>query len=619
MFTEIGIENFKAFAKMQKIPLKPITLLYGPNSSGKSSILQSLLLLKQTSEESGDDSIVLLPKGNLVDLGGFHEYIHGHDLKKDFIISISFKYSSWVLFEYGDTLWNSDDCPDLGLEFSFTLDKGQILLSSIKVGESFHVDPIMEWKNIWSIPYLKQAVLKKKNDFLKEGDSLEDLERWESELKRSVMVLDSINSAHYIMKHYWEQQCLIKLYGRGKVTKSRYCEPNNRHYLKTIKELAGLKKSIEKEVQSMKEKTDYYNVHKSDMNDEDQQEKKDELRIQEAKIRQLRNILRLSKKIHLSLIHESYDEIQNIRNFPVSDRLMSLANCFPKNDDGYLKGTEEWLFQDIFQFAEIGKPVSDTPEVYSNFNYLSTLLTYASTYLKYYLGRIIYIGPIREYPERAYSYSGNVPLNVGKSGKSMPDILMKRPDLVNKVNEWFDKFDIGYKLKIEKLRRNLFSLLLVDKNSGVDTSPNDVGFGIGQLLPIIVQGILSKNKIIIIEQPEIHVHPRLQAELGSFIAAMAGRSDTIPEDYVGRNFIDPSEEEYGNQFIIETHSENLVLRFQKLIRKGELRKEDIAVIYCDKTTEGTVATELHLNDKGEFIDPWPHGFFEESFDELFGD
>ena len=62
MFTEIGIENFKAFGKMQRIPLKPITLLYGPNSSGKSSLMQSLLLLKQTLEESGDDKIVLPPK-----------------------------------------------------------------------------------------------------------------------------------------------------------------------------------------------------------------------------------------------------------------------------------------------------------------------------------------------------------------------------------------------------------------------------------------------------------------------------------------------------------------------------------------------------------------------------
>ena len=107
------------------------------------------------------------------------------------------------------------------------------------------------------------------------------------------------------------------------------------------------------------------------------------------------------------------------------------------------------------------------------------------------------------------------------------------------------------------------------------------------------------------------IHPRLQAEMGSFFAEMAGRAKAV--SYGGE------EERYGNQFIIETHSENLILRLQKLIRMGKLKKEDVAVIYCDKTPDGTVAMELRLNDKGEFIDPWPHGFFEESFDELFGE
>ncbi|MGH9425864.1 MAG: AAA family ATPase, partial [Terriglobia bacterium] len=74
MLREYQLTNFKAFAGPETIPIRPITLIYGPNSSGKSSILQSLLLLKQTLEEA-NIATPLLPKGKLVDLGDYREFI----------------------------------------------------------------------------------------------------------------------------------------------------------------------------------------------------------------------------------------------------------------------------------------------------------------------------------------------------------------------------------------------------------------------------------------------------------------------------------------------------------------------------------------------------------------
>lgn len=82
MLRELLIENFKAFAQEQKITLAPITLLFGENSSGKSSILQTLLLLKQTIEEVESPEIVLLPKGKTVDLGSYKELIYSHDTSR---------------------------------------------------------------------------------------------------------------------------------------------------------------------------------------------------------------------------------------------------------------------------------------------------------------------------------------------------------------------------------------------------------------------------------------------------------------------------------------------------------------------------------------------------------
>lgn len=634
MFTEIGIENFKAFGKMQRIPLKPITLLYGPNSSGKSSLLQSLLLFKQTLEESGDDKIVLLPKGNLVDLGGYQEFINGHETGKDFHLSISFNYF-WAIQRWPDFcgLSMEGEKDDLALEFSFSQDQtSEILLTSIKMRESLHSDPVMEWKNVWTIPYLKRAVLKKKAECEKDGDDPALIDKWLSDLKKSVLVLDRISMTHALVNRHWDWLSSAGTYVRlskpGHVLREDEIEERNElirkrkdeENRKRKDELIKLQGYLKKERQEIKAENDKLNANGPGLKDEDLQEKKDSFLVRQAKFRQTIRILKLSKILYRSLMRASYEDVLKIHHFPVSDRLISLSNCFP-DEKGNISGTDVWLFQHIPEFAALGKPATDTSEIYETLN-IAKFLPWASSLLKEYLRRIVYIGPLREYPERVYSYSGNIPSNVGKSGKYTPDILMKRPDLVAKINEWFDRFDISYGLKVDILKRNLFSLSLVDKKTRCEVSPKDVGFGIGQLLPILVQGVLSENKILFIEQPEIHVHPRLQAELGSFFSEMAGRTGTVTE-----NPWDVDEEGYGNQFIIETHSEHLILRLLRLIRdttngelkEGEkpLRPEDVAVIYAKPTEHGTELMELRISEDGDFIDKWPDGFFTEREKELF--
>lgn len=224
--------------------------------------------------------------------------------------------------------------------------------------------------------------------------------------------------------------------------------------------------------------------------------------------------------------------------------------------------------------------------------------------LREILERLLYLGPLREYPERHYIFSGNLVKEVGKSGKGMPDLLFRDRSLVRRVNEWLNRFGVDYSIDVRTVKdpdvEDVFTLRLTDKRTNVTVSPLDVGFGISQILPIVVQSLLAEGRVICVEQPEIHLHPRLQAEFGSLLA-------------------DAIKQRVPNQFLIETHSEHLILRLQRLVRRGELKPDQVGVIHVQKTDSGSVATELRLDEQGEFIDRWPEGFFEEDFAERFGE
>jgi predicted ATPase len=146
---------------------------------------------------------------------------------------------------------------------------------------------------------------------------------------------------------------------------------------------------------------------------------------------------------------------------------------------------------------------------------------------------------------------------------------------------------------------------VLGNDDGALALPSEVGAGIAQVLPVIVAALADRVPFVMIEQPEIHVHPRLQTGLGDlFIEASASR-----------------------QLLIETHSEHLILRLLRRIREttdGELTTgapaftpDQLSVMHVQSTPAGAVFTRLRVDATGEFIDRWPTGFFAERAGELF--
>ena len=139
-------------------------------------------------------------------------------------------------------------------------------------------------------------------------------------------------------------------------------------------------------------------------------------------------------------------------------------------------------------------------------------------------------------------------------------------------------------------------LRLMDVNKRTPVSLRDVGVGISQVLPVLALAYGSRQQLVAIEQPEIHLHPALQAELG----------DVFIEAALGEN---------KNTFILETHSEHLILRLLRRVREGVLSPDDVAVLYVQPTGTESKVLEIRVDEDGDFIDRWPGGFFEESFRE----
>ena len=158
------------------------------------------------------------------------------------------------------------------------------------------------------------------------------------------------------------------------------------------------------------------------------------------------------------------------------------------------------------------------------------------------LGSLFPLGPFRKPPSRWYIFTGTTPHDVGYQGHLLPDLLFRHNDLRRNTNEWLKTLDIGYEIKLHHLGErssDLFELRLLDtrRKSPVEIGLSDVGFGISQILPLVVQSLAASDQIISVEQPEVHIHPRLQADLGDLL-------------------IEATKEPRRNQFIIETHSEH---------------------------------------------------------------
>ncbi len=225
------------------------------------------------------------------------------------------------------------------------------------------------------------------------------------------------------------------------------------------------------------------------------------------------------------------------------------------------------------------------------------------------LDHVHFVGPIRARIERATMVGQTGGQYVGPAGEAMGAILHADPDLLAQVNAWCDRLGVGYRVRMLDIGTQevvqvagefaVLALEDVRHDPPVLVSSRSVGYGIGQLLPIITQCLLTDEDLILVEQPEVHLHPRLQAAVGDLFV------DTVRQ---GRA-----------QLLVETHSEHLVLRLLRRVREGTLAPDELAILYVDLDDQGgAFVRRLDVDDEGDLVDGWPGGFFDERLADVLG-
>lgn len=227
------------------------------------------------------------------------------------------------------------------------------------------------------------------------------------------------------------------------------------------------------------------------------------------------------------------------------------------------------------------------------------------------LERIIYLGPVRRLAQRDYVWAGRMPAHIGDDGAKAVDALIasgvayqaakkrnqdlpEQAYLFEQTIHWLKKMNLADGLSTRSLGNSARYELLLE-NDGQASNIKDVGVGVSQVLPVIVAALFAQpGHIVIVEEPESHLHPLAQSKLAELLAQVS--------------------KERNVQFIVETHSEHLFRRMQTLIAREEVSVADAAMYFVERDGKNANLLPLKVDDLGR-VKNWPEGFFGDALGE----
>ncbi|KXH88045.1 MULTISPECIES: DUF3696 domain-containing protein [Bacillus] len=615
MINSLQLKNFKSFTDTTKLNLTPITLISGQNSIGKSSLIQSILLLKQTLEVQSpdiDDSLIL--NGSYVTLGDFKDILNNSSHNNGKIqFNIEFSNTKAINSDENATLNLPyilfDEINHLGINLEY--------VNSLSIDENLSLNiPRLSKSSIFGCVEEKkfELILKHNNDLvsnlahkfnldarlLTNDDFLFEVEKTKGLIYQSekpvaflmntflpYSLLFPLNEEVLKLQNELMLDILNYICNKNNISLPSHHKNINRYLTYLARKLISHRKSFQDSIESIDQ--EQYQLIES---------KIEEIFIETIRDNPLHMQFRNIIDFYIPRLDEnSYHEI-NLKLDKVLDNLNVAKKQKKRLKSSPLRSSKilEYIDLDDYNFA-----------------------------LKNLFKKIYYLGPLREEPKAFYTrFGASDPMYVGQKGENVAFVLkhyskkeintilpptdgsnfnpnkqtIQKCKLGVAVQKWMKYLGIAENIKVENIG-NLGLSIQANITGEKDSTLTNVGVGVSQILPIVVLGLSApmNESILILEQPELHLHPYVQSRLGDFFVAL-----TLLK----------------KQVIAETHSEHLINRMRYHIAKGYFKyDEEISILFVKRNNESKQSeiTKIQIDEYGS-IDSFPDGFFDETEKQL---
>lgn len=564
----IELENFKSYVNKQYIQFSDLSVLLGANSSGKSTALQALLILKQTMECNSPDEELLL-SGKYVTLGDYSDVVSDSEADSFSIAVIlkqTEKYENILDEDDFKICWNFKrdvdstsailDCIDIYFEnMRLSLKRASRGLFDLYINEERSVFSV----NIHNLLLSGYAAHYDTKLNIKACELVNILSRTLISQKTTTAASDELVGGDAIRKFYFR---LLDRLQNMKIDKKLLSKDTSDLALRIenlIEEFGSLILPIHGTIHGM-----------------------------------------LPKDLRIRLLEVSADDLESLEQLEsvlakyesyISEYKCSVPAVSQLDGYYYLGKNPFWLLDE-----DDGKS--------NNLTQLKYALDFYNIFYTDIICKIFYVGPIRENPKGLYNIGfESIPKYVGPAGSYFASVLLhenrkekmyilpegkEKCTLSDALAEWMLHLNVASAVDVDK--RNAFGFSVsIENMDQIKSDIMNVGIGTSQVLPVLIAVLLSEPyEILIFEQPELHLHPYSQSRLADMFVEFCKQ---------------------GRKIIIETHSEYFLLRLRYHIVKNNYSKEFAAINFFDNTG-GTTVWTANITGLGNI--EYPKGFRDET-------